>query len=65
MKELDVLLARWLDLRWACADIRRQRAFRQLLEQADPQIADWLIGGSRPDDPELAALIDDIVCTRH
>ncbi len=61
MKELDVLLARWLERRWPEADADRRLAFQWLLEQPDPDLADWLIGGSRPADPVRAALLDDIV----
>jgi antitoxin CptB len=65
MKELDLLLSGWLDEQWITADAGRQQAFRQLLEEADPQIAEWLLGGSRPQDAVLAGLIDDIVRARH
>ena len=61
MKELDVLLARWLDRRWPVADEAQRRDFAWLLEQADPDLADWLIGGARPADPARAALVDEIV----
>ena len=47
MKELDLLLVRWLELRFAAADIHRRHAFGLLLDETDPQIADWLIGGLR------------------
>ncbi len=61
MKELDLLLARWLDQRWPEADAARRRAFEWLLEQPDPDLADWLIGGARPAGSARAALVDDIV----
>ena len=61
MKELDVLLARWLDCRWPLADEAQRHDFAWLLEQADPDLADWLIGGARPVDPARAALVDEIV----
>ncbi len=61
MKELDLLLAAWLERRWPAADEDRRRSFRWLLEQPDPDLADWLIGGSRPEDPGHAALVDEIV----
>ena len=65
MKELDLLLERWLELRFAAADVARRQAFWLLLDEPDPQIADWLLGGSRPADAALASLIDDIVRARH
>lgn len=65
MKELDLLLERWFELRFKAAGAARQQAFSLLLDEPDPQIAGWLIGGIRPDDPELRALVDEIVCVRH
>ena len=61
MKELDVLLERWLERGWPAADARARLAFEWLLEQPDPDLADWLIGGARPCDAAHAALVDDIV----
>ena len=65
MRELDLLLERWFELHFEAAGAARQRAFRWLLDEPDPQIVGWLFGRIRPDDPELAALVDDIVRVRH
>jgi antitoxin CptB len=62
MKELDVLLARWLERRWPDADDARRRDFEWLLEQPDPDLVDWLLGGSRPAGRAHASLVDEIVC---
>ncbi len=64
MKELDILLVRWIEGAWADAGTERRLAFAWLLEQPDPDLADWLIGGARPPDADLAALIDDILRRR-
>ena len=64
MKELDVLLGRWLERSWPGAGDDGRRSFEWLLEQPDPDLADWLIGGARPADPNHAALVDDIVRRR-
>jgi antitoxin CptB len=64
MKELDVVLVRWLEDGWPHADESGRRAFAWLLEQPDPDLADWLIGGLRPADDAHAALIDDILRRR-
>jgi succinate dehydrogenase flavin-adding protein (antitoxin of CptAB toxin-antitoxin module) len=64
MKELDVLLARWIEVEWPGAAEERRTAFAWLLEQPDPDLADWLIGGARPPDAVHAALIDDILRRR-
>ncbi|HEY8266023.1 MAG TPA: succinate dehydrogenase assembly factor 2 [Steroidobacteraceae bacterium] len=61
MKELDVLLERWLERGWPAADAHARLAFEWLLEQPDPDLADWLIGGARPPDAAHAAIVDDIV----
>ena len=65
MKELDVLLVRWLERCWPVADAARRQAFEWLLDQADPDLADWLMGGARPADAAHAALVDDIVRSRN
>jgi antitoxin CptB len=61
MKELDVLLARWIDQGWPTAGEEQRRAFAWLLEQPDPNIADWLLGGARPPGAARAEIIDDIL----
>ena len=61
MRELDLLLSRWLDRRWGTADVGRRDAFLRLLEEPDPQLVDWLLNGQRPADLPTAGLIDDIV----
>ncbi len=64
MKELDLVLGRWLERRWAGADAERRAAFERLLEEQDPEIAAWLLGRQRPADPSLAALVDELVSSR-
>jgi antitoxin CptB len=64
MKELDELLERWLERGWPAADPQARLAFEWLLEQPDPDLADWLIGGARPIEAAHAALVDDIVRSR-
>ena len=61
MRELDLLLSRWLDHGWAVADANRRAAFLRLLEEPDPQLVDWLLNGGRPADQPTARLLDDIV----
>jgi antitoxin CptB len=56
MKELDVLLERFLSEDYPSADAGRRRAFERLLEQPDPELAAWLLGQAEPPDPELAQL---------
>jgi antitoxin CptB len=61
MRELDVLLGRWLDRRWPEAGEGTRAAFTALLELPDPQLAGWLLQGERPPDAGIAALVDDIL----
>jgi antitoxin CptB len=59
MKELDILLTRYLDERYGGAPAEEQQAFLQLLETQDPVIYAYCLGQERP--PEhLAALIERI-----
>ena len=65
MKELDVLLTRWLDERHPVAEPARRAAFERLLERPDPDLASWFLGRARPDDTELAELVDEILADRR
>jgi antitoxin CptB len=44
MKELDVLLLRYLEQEYAAASVRHRAAFVQLLELPDPEIFGYLLG---------------------
>lgn len=61
MRELDVLLERWLDRCWTDADARRRGAFERVLASEDDALWAWVTERSRPDDPELAALVDELI----
>lgn len=60
MKELDVLLAGWLQRRYPQAASRQRVLFEQLLELPDPVLAGYLLGHAEPAEPDLAALVADI-----
>jgi antitoxin CptB len=60
MREMDMLLERWLDTQYAGADPLYQRAFVELLHTEDDQLWDWLMGKAAPVDPVHAALIVQI-----
>jgi antitoxin CptB len=57
MKELDVLLERYMDERWARAGEAERDAFERLLELQDPQLWDWLSGRGRPQERDLADVV--------
>ena len=59
MKELDILLARYLDRHFCSAPIQEQDAFRQLLETQDPILHAYCLG-SEPPPPQFAVLIGRI-----
>jgi len=59
MKELDLLLTRYLNERYDMASPKEQEAFHRLLESQDPAIYAYCVGSERP--PEhFAALIERI-----
>ena len=63
MKELDVLLARYVEERFCGASSLEQEAFRRLLETQDAVLYDYCLGSERPP-PEFAALIERITANR-
>lgn len=60
MRELDVLLERWLETRWSGATAADRARFEQLLECEDDALWDWCTGRTRPEDPELAAIVAQV-----
>ena len=65
MRELDRLLAWYLDARYARGTDAEQAAFAVLLEQQDPQLWDWLIGRGEPADPQMRRIVDEIRAGDH
>ena len=63
MRELDVLLARYVDERFCGASSLEQEAFRRLLETQDAVLYDYCLGSERPP-VEFAALIERITANR-
>ena len=57
MRELDVLMTRWLERDWAAASSGERAAFLQLLGLQDPELAEYLLRGERHPDPVVAAVI--------
>jgi antitoxin CptB len=57
MRELDVLLERYLRERWPSAGAESHEAFLRLLELPDPEIADYCLRRVPVADPSLAGLI--------
>jgi succinate dehydrogenase flavin-adding protein (antitoxin of CptAB toxin-antitoxin module) len=61
MKELDLLLIRWLDARFDAATEAERGEFEALLELPDPQLAGYLLGREAPEQAPRAALVASIL----
>jgi antitoxin CptB len=59
MKELDVLLARYVDQRFCGASKAEQEAFLRLLDTEDTALYGYCLG-SQPPPPRFASLIENI-----
>ncbi len=57
MKELDVVMTRYLDNFYTTADQVDQRSFRTLLDMPDPDLFALLVGRETSNDNDLTTLI--------
>ena len=57
MRELDVLMTRWLERDFPRASSVERDAFRQLLGLQDPELAGYLLAGEPHPDPAVAAVV--------
>lgn len=57
MKELDIMLGRYLDGDYPQAPEPERAAFRQLLELDDPQLWSWLSGAEPVDSPPFEQIV--------
>jgi succinate dehydrogenase flavin-adding protein (antitoxin of CptAB toxin-antitoxin module) len=60
MKELDVLLERYVRTHLAVADSGQRQVLARFLELPDPLLADYLFGHAVPADPGLLGLVRSI-----
>jgi antitoxin CptB len=60
MKELDMLLRRYLDHEYDLAPRTEQRTFERLLTLQDPTLYDYLTGRDAPEDMDVQALVAKI-----
>jgi antitoxin CptB len=60
MRELDVLLMRYLDRRWESASRAERKAFVQLVDMPDPELFGYLVGTSAPADATQREVISVI-----
>jgi antitoxin CptB len=61
IRELDVLLTRYVDEKFRAAPAAEQEAFRRLLEAQNPVIYAYCLGQEEPSSPEMRALLLRIV----
>lgn len=59
-RELDMLIGWWLRERASGADAAALDAFDALLDCADPDLQDWLMGHAEPPRADWQAIVDDI-----
>ena len=57
MKELDLVLTRYLESQYSSTSESQRRAFRHLLEMQDPEIYTLLLGRRQSDDPAIELLL--------
>jgi len=57
MKELDVLLERYVQLRLGAASSEERQTLTRLLELPDPILSDYLFGHAAAPEPGMAALV--------
>ena len=57
MRELDVMLTRYVDRVWATASPTERSAFAQLVELQDPELFGYLVGRASPAEDEQRAVI--------
>jgi antitoxin CptB len=58
MKELDMVLMRYVQVRWQSADARERALFEQILDLPDPVLAAYLMGRESAPDPDLQQLVE-------
>lgn len=60
MRELDVLLQDFLDVRYAKLDDRNKEVFRKLLSCSDQMLFEYLMGKLTPMDGDVAHVVEQI-----
>ncbi len=60
MRELDILLADYLDRQYPKADEQQKQAFCELVSLSDPELIAYLLGGETPQDSALASIVRTI-----
>jgi succinate dehydrogenase flavin-adding protein (antitoxin of CptAB toxin-antitoxin module) len=61
MRELDDLLTRYLEQRYAQADATEKAAFESLLTLPDPELVGYLLNRQQPDSESIAHVVSLIL----
>lgn len=60
MKELDLVLTRYLAERWPEAGSAERAVFEQILELPDPLLAGYLMGREQAPDPGMQQVVEQL-----
>jgi antitoxin CptB len=60
MRELDVVLTRYLERDYPTASAEDRDAFARILELQDPEIFGYLVGRATPEEASLRHVVDRI-----
>ena len=61
MLELDLVLEPFVKQRYPALSPPDQQRYQRLLECEDTELFGWFLGRLRPEDKELASIVDDIL----
>lgn len=61
MLELDVLLVPYTETVYTTLSAEQQRIYKRLLACEDQDLFNWFLEKSKPEDPELAAMVRQIL----
>lgn len=57
LKELDIYFDPYVKQHYLAADDAEKTLFAELVEQEDPDLLDWFMAVTEPENPEISALI--------
>ena len=60
MRELDVLLERYLNARYPAAPDDEKRAFEDILRLSDPELVGYLLHGERAETPAMERVFSQL-----
>lgn len=64
-RELDLVLARWLERHYLQASESERANFERFLDLPDPEMAAYLLRHEKPADPAFATLVAQLAADRN